>query len=109
MKQKDKRRRICDKVGGFLRKSRFLSFDWHSASSHPSPVSFSLDAIDVAPEAIIGPVCEVAIVKKDKRRKKGRDTHDHVKIAREKPVLQNAPVGDVDALALIRHNDHRPT
>ncbi len=36
-------------------------------------------------------------------------TYRHGQIPREKPVLQNAPVVDVDALALIRHNDHRPT
>jgi len=65
--------------------------------------------MDVAPEAIIGPVCEVDMFKKYKRRKKGRDTHDHVKIARKEPVLEDTSVGDVDALALIRHNDHRPT
>jgi hypothetical protein len=63
----------------------------------------------VAPEAIIGPVREVAMFKKDEHRKKGRDTHDHVKIARKEPVLEDTSVGDVDALALIRHNDHRPT
>ena len=36
-------------------------------------------------------------------------TYRHGQIAREKPVLQNAPVGDVDALSLIRHHDHRST
>lgn len=103
MKQKDKRH-ACNRVGVFLRKSRFRSFDWHFASSYPP-----LEATYVAPDAIIGPVCEVAMLKKDERRKKGRDTHDHVKIAREEPVLENTSVGDVDALALICHDDHSPT
>ena len=49
------------------------------------------------------------MLKKDERRKKGRDTHDHVKIAREEPVLENTSVGDVDALALICHDNHSPT
>ena len=62
----------------------------------------------MAPEAIIGPVREVAMFKKGRRRKKGRDTHDHVKITRKEPVLEDTSVGDVDALALIRHDDHRP-
>jgi hypothetical protein len=39
----------------------------------------------------------------------GMRTYRHGQVAREKPVLQNAPVGDVDALALIRHDDNRPT
>jgi hypothetical protein len=39
----------------------------------------------------------------------GMRTYRHGQIAREKPVLQNAPVGDVDALALICHDDHCST
>jgi hypothetical protein len=37
----------------------------------------------------------------------GMRTYRHGQIAREKPVLQNAPVGDVDVFALIHHYDHR--
>jgi hypothetical protein len=69
----------------------------------------SLGNTNVAPKAIIGPVCEVAMFREDKRRKKGRETHDHVKIARKEPILEDASVGDVNALTLVRHNDHRPT
>jgi hypothetical protein len=58
MKQKDKRR-VRDRVGVFMRESRFLSFDW-ALCFFLSPVNSSVDAIDVAPEAIIDPVCEVA-------------------------------------------------
>jgi hypothetical protein len=36
-------------------------------------------------------------------------TYRHGQVAREKPIFQNAPVGDVDALALVRHDDHGPT
>jgi hypothetical protein len=36
-------------------------------------------------------------------------TYRHGQIARKEPVLEDTPVGDVNALALIRHNDHRPT
>ena len=74
-----------------------------------SPLSSSANDANVAPEAIIGPVREVATFSKEKCRKKGRDAHDHVKIARKEPVLEDTPVGDVNALALIRHNNHRPT
>jgi hypothetical protein len=77
--------------------------------SYYSPVSSPLNDTNVAPEVVIDPVCEVAMFKKEKCRKKGRDTHDHVKIARQESVLEDTPVGDVDALALIRHDDHRPT
>jgi hypothetical protein len=47
--------------------------------------------------------------REDKRRKKRRETHDHVKIARKEPILEDASVGDVNTLTLVRHNDHRPT
>lgn len=36
-------------------------------------------------------------------------THRHGQIARQKSVLEDTPVGDVDALAFICYDDHRPT
>ena len=47
--------------------------------------------------------------REDKCRKKGRETHYHVKIAGKEAILEDASVGDVNALTLVRHNDHRPT
>jgi hypothetical protein len=38
-----------------------------------------------------------------------QDTYDHVQVTRQEPVLEDTPIGNVDALALVRHDDHRPT
>ena len=35
-------------------------------------------------------------------------THRHGQIARKEPVLEDTSIGNVDALALVRHHDHRP-
>ena len=37
-----------------------------------------------------------------------RDTYDHVQVTRQEPVLEDTPNGNVDALALVRHHNHRP-
>jgi hypothetical protein len=36
-------------------------------------------------------------------------THRHSQITRKEAVLEDTPIGNVDALALVRHDDHRPT
>ena len=37
-----------------------------------------------------------------------RDTYDHVQVTRQESVLKDTPIGNVDALALVRDHDHRP-
>jgi hypothetical protein len=41
--------------------------------------------------------------------KSARDTYDHVQVTRQEPVLEDTPIGNVDALALVGYHDHRPT
>ncbi|KAJ2967831.1 hypothetical protein NUW54_g13394 [Trametes sanguinea] len=35
------------------------------------------------------------------------DTYDHVEVTREQPVLEHTSIGDINSLALVRHDDDR--
>jgi hypothetical protein len=38
-----------------------------------------------------------------------RDTYDHVQVTRQETVLEDTPIRNVNALALVRHHNHSPT
>lgn len=70
---------------------------WRTASSADS---------EDANRGLIAPVrwTRVSAARDDR----SRGTYDHVEVTREQPVLEHTAVGDVDPLALVRDDDHRP-
>jgi len=41
--------------------------------------------------------------------RKGQNTDRHSEVTREEPVLEDTSIRNIDALTLIRHDDHCPT
>lgn len=44
-----------------------------------------------------------------KSRTRVPDTYDHVQVTRQETILEDTPIGNIDALALVRHHNHSPT